>query len=258
MSPSDEDSNQSDDEATCPRCGETFVSDHGVKVHRKLSHEKTVKPVLECEWCGDEFEVKPNREDTAQFCSNTCRYASKRGRERPAAAELYKLHWKEGMSLNQLADHFDVAGHQTIARWFDHYNLGYRDNTAANRKLNRERDDWDEIVKPAHAAVRDAVENGEWHLQVDNPEHNGYGAGWTDEKKDRVREMYDRTCQACGLAESESLEEFGTKLDVHHIIPAGHFDDPEKRNAVENLVPLCRSCHRKWEGIPLRPEVVTA
>jgi 5-methylcytosine-specific restriction endonuclease McrA len=58
------------------------------------------------------------------------------------------------------------------------------------------------------------------------------------------------------MSQRVSLEQFGAKLDVHHIKPAQAFDDPTARNAMENLVTLCRSCHKKWEGIPLRPEVI--
>lgn len=239
----------------CPDCSYTSQTWHGVKIHYGRIHEGTLKPTITCEWCGDEKVVKPKNQDQ-RFCSKDCHYAWKRGGERPTAEELERLHWREGLSLNQLSAKYDVGGHQTVARWFEHYGLKYRNNAEANRKLNAERNDHDEIVRAAHEAVHKAVKNGEWHLQTDNPKRNGYGAGWTEEKKEKVREMYDRTCQACGLPESGSLARFGTKLDVHHIIPAGHFDDPGRRNSVENLVPLCRSCHRRWEGIPLRPETI--
>lgn len=257
MHSSDEDSNESDDARRCPTCGDTFASDHGVKVHRKLSHGEAVKPVLECDWCGNAFEVKPKREDTARFCSTKCHYAHKRGGKKPPEDLLHRLHWEEELPALKMSD---VLGYprQTIERWMDDYGIERRDQSAAEELK------WEQMtaeerahqVAEAHETTREAVKSGEWHLQTDNPERNGYGAGWTDEKKEKVRAMYDRACQGCGLSESESLESFGTKLDVHHIIPAGHFDDPERRNSVENLVPLCRSCHRKWEGIPIRPQLI--
>jgi len=42
---------------------------------------------------------------------------------------------------------------------------------------------------------------------------------------------------------------------VHHKTPAREVDDPEKRNAMNNLVTLCAACHQKWEKLyPLIPE----
>lgn len=56
----------------CPTCGENFVSDLGVKIHHKQVHDESLKPSVNCEYCGDEFRIKPRRKDTAQFCSEKC------------------------------------------------------------------------------------------------------------------------------------------------------------------------------------------
>jgi 5-methylcytosine-specific restriction endonuclease McrA len=104
---------------------------------------------------------------------------------------------------------------------------------------------------------------GEYYEDITGSDHPGwaggefpYGEGWTEAKRERVREIYCRKCQGCGLGEAEYQRETGNKLSVHHIIPARRFDDPEKRNAERNLIPLCQSCHiSKWEGIPLRPQL---
>jgi len=69
---------------------------------------------------------------------------------------------------------------------------------------------------------------------------------WKGTRKE-VLERDDHKCQSCGATRSESRD----TLDVHHIIPiaagGGVFD-------VENLVSLCQKCHRKWEGLYLRPD----
>jgi len=81
-----------------------------------------------------------------------------------------------------------------------------------------------------------------------------YGKGWTKAKKKAIRERDGRECQVCGLSQQEHIEDLGFKLHVHHIVPARLFSNPQKRNDPDNLITLCAECHRRWEGIPLRPQ----
>ena len=98
----------------------------------------------------------------------------------------------------------------------------------------------------------------------DHPRWNGgvvdYGAGWNGRKRRAVRERDDHNCQnpGCSVTQSEHLDEYDEKLHVHHLQKARDVDYPEKRNAKENLITLCRDCHRRWEKIAdagLVPEV---
>lgn len=85
-----------------------------------------------------------------------------------------------------------------------------------------------------------------------------YGPGWNDTKKRKVRIRDQARCQQCGRTEPEHLREHGRKHTVHHIQKARDFDDPEERNAMDNLITLCctKECHSKWEKMaPLRPIV---
>lgn len=89
----------------------------------------------------------------------------------------------------------------------------------------------------------------------DHPHWSGgpvhYGAGWNASKKRRVRERDDHMCQdpRCSVTQADHLDEYGQKLHVHHLRKARDVDDAEKRNAKENLITLCRDCHRRWEKI---------
>jgi predicted HNH restriction endonuclease len=51
----------------------------------------------------------------------------------------------------------------------------------------------------------------------------------------------DEVCQKCGSDGSDRL------LDVHHIDPIRTFEKPEEANTMDNLILLCRSCHRAVE-----------
>lgn len=106
-----------------------------------------------------------------------------------------------------------------------------------------------------------ANRSGEGHPQWDPDSMRNeysYGPGWNERKRERVRERDDRRCQNCGRTEEEHLEIYGTKHHVHHIQKARSFDDPQRRNRMENLITLCTAdeCHNRWEKIsPLRPQV---
>lgn len=74
-----------------------------------------------------------------------------------------------------------------------------------------------------------------------------YGPDWYDQRKKALkRDNY--TCRHCGKA-------FKFYLDVHHIIPLREFgyipgqnDKYKQANALDNLLTLCRSCHRRAES----------
>ncbi|WP_306438828.1 HNH endonuclease [Natronococcus pandeyae] len=39
----------------------------------------------------------------------------------------------------------------------------------------------------------------------------------------------------------------GREPDVHHITPVREFENPQRAHTVDNLISLCRSCHRLAE-----------
>lgn len=87
-----------------------------------------------------------------------------------------------------------------------------------------------------------------------------YGPGWNETKRQAVRDRDDYTCQdpRCSVTQTDHLDEYGQKLHVHHLQKARDIDDPELRNAKDNLITLCSDCHRRWEKIAdagLVPEV---
>jgi len=78
-----------------------------------------------------------------------------------------------------------------------------------------------------------------------------YGAGWNKRKKRVIRERDNHTCKNpnCSMTQKEHIEKYGEKLHVHHLRKARNVNDPEERNAKENLITLCRDCHYQWERI---------
>lgn len=87
-------------------------------------------------------------------------------------------------------------------------------------------------------------EDNPWYK--DGNSYREYGDEW-DEIRTNIRERDDYICQQCNISQREHLQLFDMRLDVHHITPLSKFDTIDKANSPDNLVTLCRSCHRKIE-----------
>ena len=69
-----------------------------------------------------------------------------------------------------------------------------------------------------------------------------YGQGWWSVRR-RALERDGHQCRSCG----KSAEEIGREPDVHHIVPVRNFDIPADAHGLDNVICLCRSCHRQVE-----------
>lgn len=69
-----------------------------------------------------------------------------------------------------------------------------------------------------------------------------YTGSWAKVRR-RALERDNHTCQSCGTTRDEIEQE----PDVHHIIPVREHDDPELAHRLDNVICLCRRCHRKVE-----------
>lgn len=74
--------------------------------------------------------------------------------------------------------------------------------------------------------------------------HYEYGGSHWKRQRRLARERDHHICQDCGITE----QEWGYKLDVHHIVAYDLFDDPKDANHLNNLVTLCRKCHSKYHN----------
>lgn len=92
---------------------------------------------------------------------------------------------------------------------------------------------------------------GEWLSEnVVGPAHHQWVGGainygqtwWRIRRQSLVRDEYE--CQYCG----KSRKEIGRNSDVHHRIPVRRFDRPETAHSLNNVITLCRSCHRHAEA----------
>ena len=86
----------------------------------------------------------------------------------------------------------------------------------------------DEIVKKL-------IDSGDWNNQANN-----YGSDWSQICQ-TIHQRDNQSCQHCGAQDT------GKGLDIHHIKPFKSFANHKLANKAENLVTLCKSCHRKAE-----------
>lgn len=73
--------------------------------------------------------------------------------------------------------------------------------------------------------------------------HQWRKPNWRTQRR-KARSRDSNTCQSCGMSSREA----GQNMDVHHIVSYHEFDDPKDANALDNLICLCRSCHRQVEN----------
>lgn len=204
----------------CPTCGDEFGSERAMKVHHTHAHNESIaeKPLSE------------------RYAGNIeCPTCGREGFQSQYGVKQHRSQThNEDVELTPNAD-CDNCGSEFYVR---PCRRKRHDNLFCSPECSQEFHQGENNQNYRH---------GEW---VDGRRPD-YGPGWTKERREAVRSRQDRLCAGCGKHEQRCSR----KLHVHHIQKAGSFDDPEKRNAMSNLVALWNSCHTQWERMsPLRPE----
>lgn len=199
-------------------------------------------------------------------------------------AQLRAMYWGRSMTLSEIADAIG-CGTSTVKRRLREHDIEARSNSESKIDDGAPWTDKDTLVRlyaERDLTVSQTAEElgcsqntvcnwlAEFGIET-RPRHHGtgedhprwkggyeaprYGPGWGEQRQKAI-ERDGCECVVCGLSETASQERYGQSLDVHHIRPLRAFDSTEAANRLNNLVTLCRACHRDWEGIPLRPEVV--
>lgn len=220
---------QSEESHDCPQCDRTLSTERGVKIHHERVHGSSIAGVeVECSYCEETKRVRPNAVEDRErfFCGPECHANSQserwNGEDNPA--------WKGG-------------GWVPECEWCGESFEVFRNEKEDARFCSVEcMGDWmsENLV---------GEDSRTWKGGVSK-----YGGGWGKRKRDLVRERDGRECRLCSMTDVEHRDQYGRKLDIHHIIPAREFDDPIKRNAKSNLISLCIPCHNKVERLtPLLP-----
>ena len=156
----------------------------------------------------------------------------------PAEPRLSDEEWLRQQYVEKTRSTRDIAevcacSHSVVYKWLNRHGIDLRDANDPRYRMGKNNHRWGGGKKP-------------------------YGPGWNASKRRQVRERDGHRCQDCGTTQAEHKAEYDQKLHVHHLIKARDIDGPEERNAPENLITLCRDCHRRWEQLSeagIRPQI---
>jgi|GEM_PF-5512958 len=252
MCTSDDDANQCDD-AECPTCGDSFSTVTGMRKHHAHKHGESLVESATCEWCGTEIDDHPS---DRVYCSFECRSAERSENGLSARSRQVTL------ICEGCGDEFDVsrsdaeAGkkycsnecyhNDSDAKWLECEWCGDGFRAHGKRADNRRfcssgcYGDWMEAELPTEEHARYKPEGSDYVPLR-------YGPGWSEQKKEAVRERDDRQCVDCGLSGERHVEKYGPKLNVHHLVSPRTSTNPAVHNAKRNLVTLCVVCHQVRE-----------
>lgn len=179
------------------------------------------KVEIECEQCGEKFKVNQYQEERGrEFCSQECFF---KYRSNNIKGEDHPL-WEEGVELEceWCGDIFKV-----------------KKSIAENRRFCCERCymDW---LSDKYSGERWVGEDNPMYTDSENSHDRYYGRNWSSQR-DKAKERDNYECQICNSTQD---------LEVHHKKPIINFDRSnddwyEDANDLDNLITLCRSCHKK-------------
>jgi ssDNA-binding Zn-finger/Zn-ribbon topoisomerase 1 len=285
MSTSDGEGQES---TVCPTCGrDDFDTERAMKLHHTQSHGESIAGIpVSCDECGKQFRRKKSRVEKSDsvYCSIECR-----GNVGPSPPEtdishpllkdgdwLRKKYFDENKTTPEIADELGCT-QPTVNRWMDKHGIERPSHLRCGPRSDKRLYDkgWlhEQYVESRRSAYDIGHEIGvseytvlNWLSRhgIDIRSSGGraaslsnkprYGEGWDRDKRRTIRRRANHECEICGLSQDAHLSKYGEKLHVHHITPWWAFEDDKKRNDEDNLMALCRDCHNKWEGIPLRPQ----
>jgi len=241
----------------CPTCGKTLASERGMRQHHTKIHDQPL-PNRSCRGCGTEFYDPKSR---LEYCENCEPNAGTNNGNWSGATEStdcvrcettfeYYPSNKAGVYCSECVE--GAAG------------LLPTDPDESGEKVTVPCEHCEADLERYPSAVQTSSygsfcdescygawlsENvvGENHHQWEGGAID-YGNGWWRVRRRALRR--DRyLCRNCGRTASD----IGRKPDVHHLQPVRAFDDPSDAHTLDNVVSLCRRCHRLAESGGIEP-----
>jgi len=222
----------------CPDCGGEFQGKNGLLAHYGQVHggSPLEKPTFKCDYCGKVNERTQSQMKDLNFCDWECKCAWQ-----SECKPTEEHNWYSGgpvtVECSECGD--PIEKKPSMAERAENYfcSSECESEWKTGRHLGVNKD-------------RSEIRHSETY----------YGPNWEEQRRKRL-EHDGYECVVCSISNEEHKIRYGTSLHVHHIQPKEAFRISESRvdysaaNRMENLISLCQACHKRWEGVPLRPEV---
>jgi len=200
---------------------------------------------LVCHVCGNEYQVRPYRENISKFCSQKCagyHHFTVNNPSQKINSHLHGNKYRQGKRPTNAFKSEEVSGAKSN-KWKGGPLV--RPCDWCGKPVERERN---QVTRNEHFFCdRDCFAEWKSHNwgREGNPSWRGghanyYGPDWKRQAR-LARKRDGERCQVCGLESPER------KLDVHHIIRFGDFETSVEANSMDNLITVCHSCHMALE-----------
>lgn len=236
----------------CPTCGRELDTQRGMRQHHTKVHGEAL-PNRTCKGCGTEFHDTDAKRDYCEDCNPNAGENNGNWKDAREMAECercgqefsYYPSDKEGLYCEDCVEATDeflgTPYHEVHDIERVHRTCDCRDAEFTVLKS-------DLAVRTGRFCSHDCLcewmsenQRGENHHQW-LPGDSNYGGDWWQVRR-AARDRDDHVCQHCG----KSRAEMGREPDVHHITPVREFQDPQDAHDLDNVICLCRSCHRNAE-----------
>lgn len=235
----------------CPTCGDEFDSQQGVRIHHTRTHGVSL-PNRTCKGCGEQF-YDPDSQLNYCDCCNPSRGRNNGnwngGKETTTCKicdnefEYYPSN-KDGVycpTCVEETDEFLGEPHRKRAARVEK-SCEWCGETMEVLASRLKRDGQRFCSQDCHGSWLSENVVGENHHQWQGGTLN-YGGKWWEVRRDALKRD-DHSCQRCG----RTKEVIGREPDVHHIERVREFENPQNAHKLDNVVCLCRRCHRLVES----------
>lgn len=236
----------------CPTCHDTFPTIQGMRQHHTKVHGEAL-PNRECRGCGSRFydpkarlKYCPDCNPNAGENNGNWRGAKETASCRSCGASFeYYPSDKDGVYCRTCVASADGLLPENPAR--RHTRVAVKCETCgAEIEVLPSR-----LSSQKRGFFCDLDCYGEWlSSHVVGPDHHqweggtiAYGRRWWRVRRQAL-ERDDHRCQQCG----RDADELGREPDVHHLEAVRSHEAPEDAHRLDNVVTLCRPCHRRVEA----------